>query len=257
MEITNADRERAVGSLKAAVGAGVISLDEFGERVQAAYAANSQDELELLLLTRDGLPLLVPKTPPGPERRRWSSALPLVVVAIVVVLGVTLVALRSRSRPLTKALSVAPSSPSAPTPPSAASRSLLVKVVHAGPFAEHDAANHCGSFGTAVSVGGNNCYLVVQFINIGSSSVGFIPADLRMVDYKGNAYSEAPVLPRCYDSTDINAPTTLGPHRSITVQLCYPVIVGALPAKLQGAFSLAGLSSPVLPTAVVGTWGGL
>jgi len=61
VEITNADRERAVGSLKAAVGAGVISLDEFGERVQAAYAANSQDELELLLLTRDGLPLLVPK----------------------------------------------------------------------------------------------------------------------------------------------------------------------------------------------------
>ena len=264
MELTNAERDSAVESLKAAVRAGSISLDEFEARLQGVYAANSQDELELLL-TLHGMQLAAPKGAPRMARRRRRAVLTLVVVAIVAVLAVTLVALQSRGRSLAKA-SVSPSTPSAGSPaavPSAAARSLAIKIVPAGAFAEHDKANQCGPVGAPVNTGSgimtedfDNCYLVVQFTNIGSASVQFIPAQLKMDDYAGNSYATQSVAPPCYDTVDINALTTLGPRRSLTLQICYPVDNGALPKTFTGFFTLAGVSTPIPPTAVVGTWGG-
>jgi len=262
VELTNAERERAVESLKAAVRAGAISLDEFEERLQGVYAANSQDELEMLL-TLHGLQLAVPRVSPRSARLRWFTALVLMVVAIGAVLGVGLAALHSRALRLAKTSAAAPSSQSASTVPSPAATSLAITIVPAGVFARHDGANKCGPFAAPVSMGSgtviedfDNCYLVVRFTNIGSSYVDFIPAQLRMVDYDGNTYTTQTVAPRCYDSTDINAPTTLKPHRSLTLQLCYPVSTGALPAKFTGFFTLAGVNAPVSPSAVLGTWGG-
>jgi hypothetical protein len=141
--------------------------------------------------------------------------------------------------------------------PTAAAKSLDVKIVPAGSFARHDAANKCGNFATPTSVGGDNCYLVVRFTNIGPSTVDFIPADLRMVDYEGVAYYPGPVLPQRWDNVDMSAPANLEPRSSLTVQLCHPVMVGALPQKLQGARSLSGLSSTVPASVVDGTWGGM
>ena len=65
MEITNGDREPRRRIAEGGCRCRCYQPGRVRERVQAAYAANSRDELELLLLTRDGLPLLVPKTPPG------------------------------------------------------------------------------------------------------------------------------------------------------------------------------------------------
>jgi hypothetical protein len=65
-----------------------------------------------------------------------------------------------------------------------------------------------------------------------------------------------PVLAQCYDSVEVNAPYILQPHRSLTVQLCYPVMTGALPQSLEGTYSMNGLSFAVAPTSVVGLWGG-
>jgi Domain of unknown function (DUF1707) len=264
VELTNAERERAVESLKAAVRAGSISLDEFEARLQGVYAANSQDELELLL-TLHGMQLAVPTGAPRTARRRRHAVLTLVVVTIVVVLAVTLVALQSRGRSLAK-VPVSPSAPSAGSPatvPSAAAKSLTIKIVPAGAFAEHDKANQCGPVSAPVNTGSGtmtedfyNCYLVVQFTNVGSSSVQFIPAQLKMHDYDGNIYTTHSVAPKCYDTVDVNALATLRPRRSLTVQICYPVDAGALPKTFTGFFTLAGVNTPIPPTAVVGTWGG-
>jgi len=262
LELTNAERERAVESLKAAVRTGALSLDEFEERLQAAYTANSQDELEMLL-TLHGMQLAVPKGPPKSARRRRLPVLALVVV-VVVVLGVIVVEMHSRTRPLVKPSAVGPSAYSVPTVPSSAARSLDIKIAPAGAFATHDQANKCGPVGAPVNTGSgtmiedfDNCYLVVRFTNVGSSSVQFIAAQLKMDDYDGNSYTTQPVYPKCYDSIDINAPTTLEPHRSLTLQICYPVDAGALPEKFTGFFTLEGVNAPVASNAVVGTWGGV
>jgi hypothetical protein len=74
MEVTTADRERVVGSLKAATVAGALSLDEFEDRVRAVYAAESPDELETVL-TRQGSRSLCPRRDQrtggdAPSRRR-------------------------------------------------------------------------------------------------------------------------------------------------------------------------------------------
>ncbi len=261
MELTNAERERAVESLKAAVRTGALSLDEFEERLQAAYAANSQDELEMVLRLH-GMQLAVPKGAPRLARRRRLPVLAL-IVAVVVVLGVIVVEMHSRTRPLAKPSAVAPSAFSVTTVPSPAARSLAVKIAPAGAFAKHDEANKCGPVGAPVNTGSgtmiehfDNCYLVVQFTNIGSSSVQFIPAQLKMDDYDGNSYTTKSVYPKCYDSIDINAPTTLEPNRGLTFQICYPVATGALPQKFTGFFTLESVNAPIPPTAVLGTWGG-
>jgi hypothetical protein len=46
---SDADRETVVARLQAAVGEGRIDLDEFGQRADAAYAAVSRAELDLLV----------------------------------------------------------------------------------------------------------------------------------------------------------------------------------------------------------------
>jgi Domain of unknown function (DUF1707) len=46
---SDADRETVVARLQAAVGEGRIDLDEFGQRADAAYAAVSRGELDLLV----------------------------------------------------------------------------------------------------------------------------------------------------------------------------------------------------------------
>jgi hypothetical protein len=51
MRASDADRERVVAVLQAALGDGRITVDEFGERSAAAYAGRTQDELAAL--TRD------------------------------------------------------------------------------------------------------------------------------------------------------------------------------------------------------------
>jgi hypothetical protein len=124
VELTNADRERAVASLKSAVRSGALSLDEFEERLQGVYAANSLDELELLL-TLHGMQLAVPKVPPGAGRRRQHAPPTIMVVALVVVLGVIVAEAHSRARAVaTGSSNAAASSNPAPSfdgaPPSTA-----------------------------------------------------------------------------------------------------------------------------------------
>ncbi len=55
---SDADREALVTRLQTAVGEGRIDLDEFGQRVDAAYAATTTDELAALVadLPADGTP---------------------------------------------------------------------------------------------------------------------------------------------------------------------------------------------------------
>jgi hypothetical protein len=77
-----------------------------------------------------------------------------------------------------------------------------------------------------------------------------------MVDQFGDIYSVAPVLPQCYDSADVNASTTLAAHQRVDVQLCYPVMTGALPQRLKGTRSLNRLTFSVPSDSIVGTWQG-
>jgi hypothetical protein len=87
--------------------------------------------------------------------------------------------------------------------------------------------------------------------------VHFTPVDLHMVDQHGTTYSVEPVAPPCYDAVDVNASASLTPHEQITVQLCYPVMTGALPQSLVGTGSLPGLNLAVPADSVAGTWGGM
>jgi hypothetical protein len=57
---SDADREAVVARLQAAVGEGRIDLDEFGQRADAAYAAVTRAELDLLL---HDLPADAPRPP--------------------------------------------------------------------------------------------------------------------------------------------------------------------------------------------------
>jgi hypothetical protein len=141
VELTNAERERAVESLKEAVRSGAISLDEFEDRLQATYAATSPDELEMLL-TLHGLQMAVPKAPPRADRLRRQATLSIIVVAIVALLGVILVEVHSRARALATASSnaaassnpapssgAAPPSTAAAVPPAHVSNKSLAKAV--------------------------------------------------------------------------------------------------------------------------------
>lgn len=144
----------------------------------------------------------------------------------------------------------------AKSPERASSKNLSVRVVGAGAFRLHDPANECGAFGTATVVGGSNCYLVVQFVDKITKPVIIIPADLRMTDYSGNTYSIENVLPKCYDTVDVDAPAVLKSHGRLTVQLCYPVATGTLPHYLVGEEYLSGIKVSVPVSAVKGLWGG-
>jgi hypothetical protein len=136
-------------------------------------------------------------------------------------------------------------------------KSLRATIGPAGIFAYHDQANSCGAYGTATQIGGENCYLVVTYANDGRSSLTFSPVDLDMVDQHGTKYGVASVIPACYDSVQINAPYTLQPNTTLTVQLCYPVQTGALPNALAGVYSLNGINFPVDSSSVQSLWGGM
>ncbi len=260
---TRAERDRIVDRLRDAVGAGDLTVEEFEERLDAAYAVATSEQLLALVAN------LRPARPQAERRMsNRSKALVGAVAVLCLVIGAFVLNATTGHTPKRTANGAsAPTPTSAPTSSSgvtsasvpsspASSANLSFAVVPAGAFSGHDPADKCGDFGTAKVVGGNNCYLVVQFTNTSPSPVHFTPADLRMTDQTGDAYSIAPVLPTCYDSVDVNASETLLPHASLTVQLCYPVMTGALPQELQGTRTLDGLAASVPQSSVDGTWGG-
>jgi len=65
---SDAEREETVTRLQTAVGEGRIDLDEFGQRVDAAYAATTTDELDALLadLPGDRVEIVGEVVDPGP-----------------------------------------------------------------------------------------------------------------------------------------------------------------------------------------------
>jgi hypothetical protein len=134
---------------------------------------------------------------------------------------------------------------------------IEIQVVPPGSFGSYDPADECGNFGAQYQGGGNNCYLVIRFINPGASAVTFTSVDLHMVDQTGDEYMLEPVAPACYDTLDVNAPQTLQPGDSVHVQRCFPVMAGALPQTMKGTRSLAGLTLTVPTDSIDGTWGGL
>jgi hypothetical protein len=256
-EPTRADRDRAVDSLREGVSAGLLPLDEFEARLDAAYQVASMGELRALVA---GLP-----TPARHKHQRFSRGEKLFAALVLAVWAIVLgVAVSSGSPPSAKSNAgshdAAPPRPKSlqslhPSTPATAG-DLRVAVVNSAQFSRHDPSNECGAFGTKTVVGGSNCYLAVRVTNTSLSAVNFVPADLRMVDQTGERYSIAPVLPKCFDTMDVNAPATLTPNASATVQLCYPVRTGALPRVLVGTEGLDGLSVPVPPESIEGTWGG-
>jgi hypothetical protein len=251
---TRADRDQAVDCLREGVSAGLLTVDEFEERLNAAYLVMSVQELHDLVM---GLPRPARRKEAGTARRKWAllggSAL-VVCILIVVAAVVTAHAPGARTTP------TAPASPfpTSPVPAStpAAPGDLAISLAPAGPFRHHDPANECGAFGTARTPGGDNCYVVVEVTNISSSAVNVVPADLSLVDQNGNTYAIAPVAPACYDTVDVNAPATLAPKARLAVQLCYPVQTGALPQHLVGSHTLNGLTVAIPSGSVNGTWGG-
>lgn len=263
---TRAERDRVVDRLRDAVGNGDLTVEEFDERLDAAYGVANIEELQSLVAN---LPQL-----PQKEKQRMSNKYKAIAAgAALLVVALGALALNGTDHTSTPAAHVASSSASpttvlsAPDCPSstisssaasspASAANLSFTVIPAGCFSGHDPADKCGAFGTAKVVGGSNCYLVVKFTNTSSSPVHFTPADLRMTDQTGDTYSIASVLPSCYDSTDVNESATLPAHGSTTVQLCYPVMTGALPQTLTGTRTLEGLSASVPESSVDGTWGG-
>jgi hypothetical protein len=62
LRVSDAEREAVAGRLNAAVGEGRLNLDEFSQRISAAYGARKQGELEVLV--RD-LPAVPDNRPPS------------------------------------------------------------------------------------------------------------------------------------------------------------------------------------------------
>ena len=264
---TRAERDRVVDRLRDAVSNGDLTVEEFEERLDAAYGVANAEQLQSLVAN-------LPPLPPKVKQRMTNGSKAIAAGAALLLLAIGVLALNGTNHPTTPAAHAASptsapttvlsapacssstvSSSSVPSLPASAA-DLGFAVVPAGCFSGHDPADKCGAFGTAKVVGGSNCYLVIKFTNTGSSPVHFTPADLRMTDQTGDTYSIAPVLPTCYDTVDVNASETLLAHGSLTVQLCYPVMTGALPQELQGTRTLDGLSASVPQSSVDGTWGG-
>jgi hypothetical protein len=91
----SADRERAVGVLRAAFTEGRLNQDELDDRVTRAYAARTYGDLWALIADLPAGPLpypgglpyqqAVPAVPPGAEPdTSWHSAAALVITALVI-----------------------------------------------------------------------------------------------------------------------------------------------------------------------------
>jgi len=258
---SDADRDKTIDLLNNALAIGQLTPEEHSDRVQSALTSKTMSELGQL--TADlSLPI-------APARSAHRRALPAIALALAIgLVSVILLAHHGSSRP--QSHSAAHSSPVPSTVPSISSQAsavvaspvsqavngLEIQVVPPGAFSSHDPADECGNFGLSYQGGGNNCYVVVRFINSGGSSVTFTPADLRMVDQTGDEYMVGPVSPSCYDTIDVNAPQTLQPGQSLDVQWCTAVMTGALPQIMKGSRSLAGLNLSVPSDSIDGTWGG-
>ena len=73
LRVSDAEREHVVGLLQRATGSGLLDLDEFTQRVDAALAARTRAELNVVLLDLPGLdhpdrPAQVPVHHPAPSR---------------------------------------------------------------------------------------------------------------------------------------------------------------------------------------------
>jgi hypothetical protein len=228
-----------VDQLREGLSAGLLTVEEFEERVDAAQIVRSTEELHALVA---GLP---------PPRKGKSRQITRGQKAIVSALAFTVVLIAVA---IAVSVGVHPhvDTPSTPVSPV----NLHVAVMPAGQFSGHDPADQCGAFGTKPVAGNGACYIVVSFTNTSPSAVNFVPADVRMVDQNSHTYSIGPVVPTCYDTIDVNAPTTLQPNADVIVQLCYPVVAGALPQTLQGTHALSGLTQTIPPDSIVSTWGG-
>jgi len=246
-----AERDRAVERWRALVGAGLLSLEEFENRLNAAYSVESPQALAELL-TR----FPVPSAKTRDRRPRRGLYLPLAAAVAVLILAVLIISRLDAQAPKSLTKTVLSTAPTAVPPVSGLAQALEIAVVPPGLFARHDPADQCGPFPNASGMDGFNCYLVVRFTNIGRSAVEFIPAELKMVDYWGNAYFPGSTLPPCYNTIDAYAPLRLPGGGQATVQLCYAgIMTGGLPARLQGALLLTGLSFAVPMSAVKSSWG--
>lgn len=258
---TDVDRDATISVLNDALAVGQLTPEEHSDRVGAALVAKTLDELAQLIV--DVKP---PRTSARSLRVGWrwgATVLALLLVALAIVaVGHTVNAPKQSAPAANISTSTVPVSPSSAakvvaSPTSAPVNGIEAQVVPPGSFGSHDPADECGSFGAEYQGGGNNCYLVIRFINSGKSNATFTPVDLHMVDQSGDEYMLEPVAPACYDSLDVNAPQTLQPGNSVDVQLCFPVMTGALPQTMKGTRSLVGLTLAVPGNSIDGTWGGL
>jgi Domain of unknown function (DUF1707) len=91
----NADRERAVGVLRAAFTEGRLTQDELDDRVARAYAARTYSDLWALIADLPAGPLPYPNALPHPQASpavppnaepdtSWHSAAALVITALVI-----------------------------------------------------------------------------------------------------------------------------------------------------------------------------
>jgi len=96
LRASHADRERVVGTLKAAFVQGRLTADELDERVGQALAARTYAELAAftadLPAGPDRAPAPVPAPPPPPARRPQNTAASRAVKAGAGVIGVTVAA---------------------------------------------------------------------------------------------------------------------------------------------------------------------
>lgn len=265
LRASDTDRDAVLDVLAKAVSDGKLTLEEHDARSQLALQATQIADLKAL--TSD---LVAP--PRAPEQRSSSRTGVVAVVGLILIAAVIIgVAVGHRSPtgsvtqttvatpgelPPSTAVSSEAAYKGTPSPLSPVADGLTIRTMPPGVFGKHDPADECGAFGTATTVGGTNCYVVVQFTNVTASAVTFTPADLRMVDQTGDTYRIGPILPACYDTVDMNAPQVLAPKAQLTIQWCTGVMTGALPQTIKGTGSLAGIVLRVPPTSIFGTWGG-
>lgn len=65
LRVSDAERDAVAGRLNAAVGEGRLNLDEFSQRISAAYGARKQGELEVLVRDLPAVPANRAPTGPG------------------------------------------------------------------------------------------------------------------------------------------------------------------------------------------------